>query len=574
MTSFTVRLEPLASDTATLPKMVTAEASRLRWKKILRGGDSSVNFNLKRSIDAEELASFGTATVYCAETGQEVCSGRLLNPGKALSASGEEWEVSALGHGLAILQDQQRPYVLMDQLDEKWYQAFKNTEKATWAQGEKPNSSVDGILLTTTDTVKAGKRSDLRYYEMREAEMTVPGSVDRTTIAAVGWTVEGGRTSTGNRFIVYASDFDSGSFIVINGTLPSAEVPPGSDANRNSAGNTMTATIPALTNNRYIGVHWTLADDIDNIFLRYYRTTTADLVATDADWFHVRDIRVQAVRLDRNGNPYITQADYDTWQLTLEQIVVDCLVRFCPDIDATTAEVFTIGLPFEQVAWPEGVTPYQVMDELLAAASGTWGATWEVFGKNYDTGKYPFTMRQLPDSSDVRYVVSNPLDYRRTGNDDEAYNEFWVSSTNKQGRTIMTRQAFVTPELTELGLTRSTTLAKGDESISASEIAAAAWLDARYSANAATVTLGAEILDTYTGRWIEPWEVECGYNMRLQGVSTKADALNTEATRGAAVFRTISVDYDADSGVAEVELNAVTFDEQQALASLLQFQTR
>jgi hypothetical protein len=79
----------------------------------------------------------------------------------------------------------------------------------------------------------------------------------------------------------------------------------------------------------------------------------------------------------------------------------------------------------------------------------------------------------------------------------------------------------------------------------------------RYANNSGTVAINREVVDLFTGRRVQPFEIEPGEMIRLVGTDANADALNKTAPDGGTVCRIISTDYDGSTNTVSLGLDGV-----------------
>ena len=69
---------------------------------------------------------------------------------------------------------------------------------------------------------------------------------------------------------------------------------------------------------------------------------------------------------------------------------------------------------------------------------------------------------------------------------------------------------------------------------------------------------------------VDPWEIEPGELIRVNGVESYADALNADDRDGVAVFRIWAMDYASDSNAATLELDTYPRNVYGALKRLIE----
>lgn len=531
----------------TGPQVLTRGVSNLKFKTAQLGGYVSASFDLARDLAAEDFEKFSNISIFDTETGVQVGGGRLLIPGKAISAAGEVWEVSAVGEGLAALQERAQPYVLYDRRYDAWYQAFQSTKNAAWSVSDVPSGTTDGVLVTLSEAIANGRRSDVRHYDLHETEQK---------LAAFKGDFVAGHGDTGSKVVAYASNYSTTSFVIING----------------ATGQSFSTSIQSFDG--VVGTDWVYATlNPDNVFIRYERTGATIAAAADNDWAHLRNLEVWAIRLGRDRLPITDPNEYNGFSMGMTQAIIDVLARFCPTIDVANASIDTgtfDNLGISSASWMQGITPAGVFDEIMNTSYDQ--STWQVWEKQTN-GLFRFEWRPLPDYRTVRYECPGPVEFQRSGAEDEAYNEYWVTGSNSKGRAITSPQRFWFPADTATPgfRVRSKAVDLGQSSNFGTD---AAWLadahhsDDAYLATSARLLLAAPIYDRETGRWVKPYEVQPGHNIQIFGVRGEVDILNFDPDSESRVFRIDSNEYSADAGTSLLELNGGTSDQLRMLASL------
>jgi len=90
--------------------------------------------------------------------------------------------------------------------------------------------------------------------------------------------------------------------------------------------------------------------------------------------------------------------------------------------------------------------------------------------------------------------------------------------------------------------------------------------DHRYPKNTGRVRISRPIVDLWTGRTVQPYEIEPACLIRLVGAEPSLDALNTSLTpNGSTVCRIVNTDYDGDSNAVDLDLDDVPYSMAQAI---------
>jgi hypothetical protein len=125
----------------------------------------------------------------------------------------------------------------------------------------------------------------------------------------------------------------------------------------------------------------------------------------------------------------------------------------------------------------------------------------------------------------------------------------WKTKTGNIRITVGTQ---VIPEMAAAGRTRTFWQDLGDNSgatVNAAQANATVLQDHRYAKNGGRLTLARQIVDLYTGRTINPWEVKPAYLIRMVGVEPTADGLNvsTVTPNGSTICRIVNKSFDGDA---------------------------
>lgn len=514
---------------ATGERMITRLAANLSFKSIDPGGYASVQLDLKRPLTASDLDPFSQIAVFDAETGEQVAGGRLLDPGKSVSSSGEVWSLVALGEGLAHAEDQERPYILIDSTLDDWRALSSSQTKVTWSAAPAPSTEANGVLARVSDgaTAIAGFRHTVAYK---------PIFLTSQSIGGIGYTLECGQSNVFWRMMLFVGDL---------GTPV-----------KDNAWTTGAVSVVAEVGEWASGEH--------TAYLRVERTDTT-IVATEDTWAHASALRVLARRYDRTGALIEGAGKYNTTYITAEQAITDLWARMCPRFDLANARIDAGTDQFTQLAWPEGVTPAKVMGELM---DGAPAYTWHVW-EQLPSGKFRAEWVARPTT--VRYEIGVEDGFSGPGGTSGLVNTAWVVGTNVNGKKDSWYHTSANPVLDAEGLTRAITIDMGDEVFTearADAVAVVAIEDSRLSATAASVTVGRNVYDHELGRWVHPYQIVPGELCRINGIRPGADTLNPAGVDGSTIFRIVSNDYSTSSASSNLELNSYTLTEARAIANL------
>src|SRR5690606_28371729 len=129
------------------------------------------------------------------------------------------------------------------------------------------------------------------------------------------------------------------------------------------------------------------------------------------------------------------------------EVVKDLLGRCLPLYDGASAYVEESAYSIAQMAYPEGISPKEVLDDVLEFEPGMYYAAWE----SNSEGKHRFEFRAWP--QEVRYEADLFDGYDGPSSAAELYNEALVSYSDWRGRP---RTVKVTQSVPTLGVIKRT----------------------------------------------------------------------------------------------------------------------
>ncbi|MCX4474806.1 hypothetical protein OOK41_31595 [Micromonospora sp. NBC_01655] len=527
----TVRLR-----TPRVDRHVTVDARDLVMRWTDPGGYASCTVPLARPLTTQpdEIAYYGQVTVYDARDGSVVWDGRMEDPGRGAGGDGQIWDLTAVG-GQAHTRDRTVPLIYVQRLGSSDFRrAAVNVTGATVGGGDDPGGSgkdalvvqfPDGLHISNTSRVSA------RYDGIALAGQK---------IALIGYAWDGGSNDANMNVDAILST--------------------GGGANDTAR----TATIstnggPYAT--RVVGTNW--ANGRDTLDLRYWRTAGGlYTVPSDLAWASFTDIAVVAMRFDATGSERTT-GYADT--VLASEVVADLIGRLLTDYDGATATIAATTHAIDQLAYPDGVTAAQVLEDLLALESRyTWRA-WE----RTDAGRYRFEWVQRPSS--VRYECDVVDGYDSQGSADGLYNMVTVRWRDSAGRSRFVFRSSVVPELVAAGLNRQASIDLGSDVGSSADAIRAGdqfLAEHQYALNGGRLRVARPILDMETGRMVMPWEIRPGL-IRVRGILPRIDALNATDRDGVTVFRIVSSEYRASDGAATLELDSYARTTPRLLSTLM-----
>ena len=523
----------------------TYKVEGLTFRKEAVGGCVSIGARLILPLDRTDLVRhFDPVTIYDGRSAEPVASGQVIDLGRSASTEGQRWQVTAQGPALHA-QDQQLPLIYVTQdLSDSWRQVNRMKRGVTWAQSTNPADSSDSASealvwnMPEGTTFAVNDTGTLRYEGLREIGMFL------------------GRISCHAR----AGANDGGNYKMYLWT--SAD--PTSDTSGSSSFSHTTTTTAQQT--VALVVTTDFASGRNTVDFRM-EALTAGKPANDNKWFAIYDWVLRSRLMDETGADITAGASYGNDYVLAHEVVKDLLGRCLPEYDGTNAYIDTSGtFQIDSLAYPDGITPGQVLDDLMRfERTHRWHVT--------PAGQF----RWEPWPATVRYeaTLEDGGDFPAAGQ--TLYNEVRARYRDKRGRTrSVTRTAagVGVPDdyLGPAGKIRSTVLDLGDEvgsNTGAGRRAENFLANHAAPENMGTLTIARPIRDLQTGRMVQPWEIQEGELIRVNGVESYPDALNADSNDGKTVFRIWAFDYDSAANASVLELDSYPRGQYGALKRLM-----
>jgi hypothetical protein len=522
---------------------IETQTRDVTFRTLVPGGFASASFTLDRPLSAQpdDVMLFANVYIYDTRHGGVIWEGWLEDPGRGASETGETWEITAMGPA-AHTRDTFAPYIIVDRSLERWHRSRYSTRAAKTELGEYPE-----------DTTEADPA--LEIYA--EEGVTVPTS----------WKGDW----------IYRSLYYAGQFVA---RVRADHVEDGASSNYHVAvfGRVADATANWgktwnwVTTPGIIGAQVGDTDDGVNVWGTSTNVVSIraqrDVSSTPADAFaraHFWDVIVRAVLKNADGTTITSSSSYLVNNVDPVEVIADMLGRFLPKYDGANAVLIGSGVDIDQLAYPDGVSPDQVLDDLMVYDPGFKWAAWE----SNEAGKYRFEYTPWPTT--VRYDATTIDGFDSPGSASDLYNRVHVRWRDQTGRIRNTIRTQSVPELTAAGITRGYWIDLSDEtgsSLNAIYVGDNFLAEHRYPPNAGTLTVARPILDNDTGRMVQPWEILPGYLIRVGGVAPRIDSLNPTARDGVTVFKVVSMEYSTSNASASLELDSFSRTVARSLASL------
>lgn len=499
---------------------VTRELSDLSFRGVSPGGFASASLPLVRPLtfdEAQELSVYTPVTISSEEDGNIAWNGWLEDPGTNVGSDGMIRELTAIGPSSHVT-DRTVPYILRTRLDFGWIQLLLQTAPNLRKSGGRfqTSSSEDDEntqLLLGVDQGTAVPQDG--YYAARFNAIYRAGM----KLARIHHAWDAGFTSTAWSLSIAVRTGPTGAGTGVDTTTIS------------TAGGVLDASVTT---------DFSAGPNVTDLWL--IRTGVGTTIADDNVWI-TSDPSVWAIRMSKNGIEVTGSGAYDG--PFAAYVVEDLLGRLLPLYDGPTAIVGTpaaSGHVFFEMAYPDGVTPEKVLEDLMLVHTDmTWGA-WE----QHANGRYAFEWTPLGTTPRFEFSARDGLAIR--GSAVDLFNRARVRyRASSQAYKSIQRTSSV-PELDNAGRVRELFVDLGDEiaDLTTAQQAGDSQLATRNKRPAAgTITISRPVLDRDTGMMIKPWELV----RRGPGQMCSIQETGEE-------HQIISVDYSASSASAVLELDA------------------
>lgn len=520
---------------------ITREVSGLTIRREAVGGVKSIAFRAKRPLDRfyPDFATLSKVAVYDGRSAVIVADGRLSDPGRNVGNDGETWEITA--HGPAKhASDVTMPYIAIDQnLSDGWLNAHRSSPGWSAGVSSKPGDAsttpTQGVLVNVGDGVAINNSGgSYRYWPIQAASQKlarfscswITGFTDGTAT----WQVQIATTTAGG----------------------SAEL--AATAAPNVAGGTVSGVVVTnFTNGRNL------------LDLRLVWTGGAATTGGDIAWAWFSNVIIRAMLYNKAGVELTT--GYSNNYVLAHEVVADLLGRRLFQFDGANAAIDSTGtFQFNQLAYYEGVTDEQILNDLMAAEPGHyWTAGPDAVGNGYQ-----FSWQPWPTT--VRYEATLDGGANLPGSATELYNWVIVRYRDASGITQTIARNLANATLDPEGITRVAYMDLGSDvgTLAYAQEAGDNFLAAHaVPKNAGTITIDRPIRDLHTGRMVQPWEIEPAHLIRVRGVESYPDALNADSNDGLTVFRIWTSTYTSESNSAVLELDSAELTTTNALAALM-----
>lgn len=503
-----------------------------KFQKADPGGFKTASFTVSQKLGfrTDMVQPYSRVFIYNQRNGDCVFEGDISHPARSITNDGAILEVQA---DCDRLNDWSGPRIYVDRDMQAWSKAnTSNTATTIDQQEDRGGSGLDSLTLAfpTETHVETNSRAEAGYFRIREAGQT---------IARFDYTDDGGH--------------DSG---VPGWQVRTIITPPSTVARTQTLSVSGHTSLPQTAP----------ANDWDTMYVQLIWTgATSNTGTIDWVWVSIRGLVVVARLKLKDGTDKMTGyanavfAD-QVWEDMLGSPMLNNA------FDGANARVDIGGnVPIWQMAYPDGVTPAQVAADLMTYEPGM---TYIIGPSNPLNDKYSFKWYTRSDS--VRYEALLWMDEHSGGIQAvDQYNEVAARWKTPIGNLRVTTATQSIPEMDAAGRKRrffhdlGIMLSNSDNADTAN---AAVLQDHRYPKNTGKVRISRPIVDLWTGRMVEPFEIEPACLIRLVGIDPSLDALNTSLTpNGSTICRIVQTDYDGDSNSVDLDLDEVPYSMAQAI---------
>jgi hypothetical protein len=526
---------------------ITSEVDDLVFGATSPGGYSDCTMTLHRPLKftPAEIAQFGRVYIYDARNRSTVWEGRLQDPGRSAGTDGEVYQLAAVG-GVAHLQDVTQQYYAIDTDPGHWDQIDVAT----------PAAQVNAIA----DTGATGGGSETPALSLRIPYQTpVDGAVPSRVVAAHRGFAAAGQKIGGIQF-----DWDTGltAATLVISCYAATDGVGAADVAFTTTFNTAGGTgVNRVVDPGAGSSAW--SNGRNKPIFRFHYTGSAGNVSADTWWAQFANFSVRAMLFNKSGTELTT--GYGSPWVLASDIVEDTLGRMLgATVDGANATVAATSYQIEQLAYPDGVSPQKIFEDLIGFEQAYTYHLWE---SNPANDKFRFEW--IPWPTVVRYEtdVIDGFDAPASGN--TVYNQVAVRWHNRGTIRVSLRTQTV-PMLDAAGLTRTAFLDLGDEASTANnahQVGDQFLSEHQYPVNAGRLVVKRPMIDIETGRMVQPWEIRPGELIRVRGVTGFPDSLNNTGRNGVTVFKIAATSYSSADNACTLDLDVYAPSVARALAA-------
>jgi hypothetical protein len=495
-------------------------ASQVTYSAVMPGGFERATITLATPLESHrpEIQHLTDCIVYDTRNLEVEFQGRLTVPGRG----GLIQQITAEGGGLAHLEDQTKPVIYADQDLTRWARMDLNPQGGR----DGVNESGDGRPVITLQfpqglSVPVNGRVAVGYPYLAESGQR---------IARVAYSHRGGQ-STGFDIELVVRTAGAGS----SGTVVRDD--------------TISTTESSVVADVY-GTDWT---DVRNWPEVRILRDAAVTIGDDNAWVAFFGLIVMGTRY--NADSTIKTSGYTTSYVLAHQVFADLLGRLLTHCDGATAAIDeTSTVQLDQLAYPDGATARQILDEIISLIGDWYYAFWEWTANS----KWRAEFAQYPTT--VGFYLRRADDQFDPPSGANPFNEADVRWISPAGRVKHTLRTAVVAALTAAGLTRTMRLDLGADAGSTAMANARGDVELAQSQTPTTggrAVITRPLVDHATGRTLMPWQLPRHIVGKLVRVDIPPASLTATVERnGVDVLRVVRAEFDSSTAACTLELDA------------------
>jgi len=532
----------VALSTARGFRHITNEISDFTFGSTSPGGYADCTVSLYRPIRLMpgEVGQFGRLYVYDGQTGETVYEGRLQDPGRSAGDDGESFQLAAIG-GQAHLQDDTRQLYYVDADPSNWDQIDVVTPAAQVDQlqdtGAVAGSDTPALVLRIPQGTSVDGANSPRSVASHRGIASSGMKLSR-----VSFTWKAGQNATSLVASLYAATSGVGA----------ADVP--WTATFSTTGGSIAKTY----------ADWTLGRN--RPILRFHYNGAAGVVNADTWWVQITNLVVRTVLYQSNGTEWLAGGAYAADTINASNVVGDLLGRVLQQtIDGANATIHATSFAIDHLVYPDGATPAKILDDMMLLEQGYTYHLWE---SNPANGKFRFEWVAWPVVPRYEADVLDGFAAPASGN--TVFNRVAVRYHNRGTIRVPVRTQTV-QALTDAGFDRTAFIDLGDEAstqVNAERVGDQFLAEHKVPVNAGRLTIRRPIVDFRSGRMVNPWEIRPGELIRVKGVESYPDSLNSDGRDGITVFKIAATSYSSADNAATLELDSYTPSVARMLAKV------
>lgn len=500
------------------------------------GGYRSGSFVVDQRLGfrSDMIQPYSRVYFYNKRNGDTVFEGDISHPGRSITTDGELLEVNVEG-GVERLNDWSGGRIFVDRDMTAYKKSGDSVTAANIDPGEdRGGSGVDALNLGFPGdlTVKPNDKINASYWRIRECGQT---------LGRINYSWDGGHNS---------ATYNVRLIVTPPSTVARANVL--QIAGGGGSGAVVGGSIPIGANVAYLQLVSLAGANVN--------TGTLDTV-----WASFLDPVIVA-RLYMQDGTFKTSGYTDS--VTAVDVWNDMLgdPNILAAFDGAAAILDTgTGFQIQQLAYPDGVTPMQVADKLMEFEPG---CTYLVGPSAPGVDLY--TIKWMARTDIPRYEFITWTDgYSAGAQAVDQYNVAVSRWRTPNGTARFTTTVQSIPEMTAAGRTRRSFTDLGEATsndANATQANSAILSEHRFPQNGGRITVQREVVDLYTGRRVQPYEIEPGYICRIVGVSPSRDALNNNPRNGSTLCRIVTTTYSADNHSVDIDLDSEPWSMFRAIA--------